>query len=105
MAAHGDEPLHAVGERVTVVDLAKPGHVRTPDYILGHTGEVVQFCGLFLNPEDLSVGRTGGPVVPLYRVRFRMDQLWPGETHHHSDDMLCIEVYGHWLRAAEDTTP
>ena len=89
------------GDRVTVVDLRKPGHVRTPDYILGRTGEVVQFCGCFLNPEDLSLGITGGPVVPLYRVLFRMDMLWPDDPQHHPDDTLCVEIYGHWLKAAD----
>jgi nitrile hydratase subunit beta len=89
----------SVGDRVTVVNLRKPGHVRTPDYILGHTGEVVQCCGSFLNPEDLSVGRTGGPVVPLYRVQFRMAELW-ADPQHHPEDTLCIEIYGHWLKAA-----
>lgn len=100
--AHGALPF-AVGDRVTVLDLRKPGHVRTPDYILGHTGVVVQFCGCFLNPEDLSVGQTGGPVVPLYRVQFRMCDLWP-EPQHHRDDTLCIEIYGHWLKAADDAS-
>lgn len=96
--------LFVVGDRVTVVDLKKPGHVRTPDYILGHTGEVVQFCGLFLNPEDLSVGNTGGPAVPLYRVQFPMSQVWP-EPPRHPGDTLCIEIYGHWLLPAlEETT-
>ncbi len=95
-------PLFAVGDRVTVLDLRKPGHVRTPDYILGHTGVVVQFCGCFLNPEDLSLGRTDGPVVALYRVQFAMSQLW-AEPQHHPADTLCIEIYGHWLTAADET--
>ncbi len=97
-------PVFAVGDRVTVLDLRKPGHVRTPDYVLGHTGEVVQFCGLFLNPEDLSLGHTGGPVVPLYRVQFPMGQLWP-EPPRRPEDTLCIEIYGHWLKPAEEQTP
>ncbi|MFM9880787.1 MAG: SH3-like domain-containing protein [Burkholderiaceae bacterium] len=86
----------ALNERVTVVALGKPGHIRTPDYILGHCGEVIQFCGYFLNPEDLSVGRTSGPMVPLYRVKFRLSDLW-AEPQHHAEDCLCIEIYDHWL--------
>ena len=96
-------PFFELGDRVTVLRLGKPGHVRTPDYILGHTGEVVQFCGCFLNPEDLSLGHTGGPVVPLYRVRFLLSALWP-DPQHHPDDTLCIEIYGHWLTAADKAT-
>ncbi len=88
------------GDRVTVRALGKSGHVRTPDYILGHTGEIIQFCGLFLNPEDLSIGRTSGPMVPLYRVKFSMTALWD-EVQHHRDDALCIEIYDHWLELAQ----
>jgi nitrile hydratase len=102
MAAPAAAAPFSVGERVTVLDLRKPGHVRTPDYILGHTGVVVQFCGCFLNPEDLSLGNTSGPVVPLYRVQFLMSELWP-EPQHHPNDTLCIEISGHWLKAAGDT--
>jgi nitrile hydratase len=75
-----------VGDFVTVLALGKPG-------------EVIEFCGCFLNPEDLSVGRTSGPTVPLYRVKFRMDELWP-PPQRHPDDALCIEIYDHWLAPA-----
>jgi hypothetical protein len=51
---------------------------------------------VFLNPEDLSVGNTGGPAVPLYRVQFRQQDLWP-DYHRGESDTLCIEVYDHWL--------
>lgn len=85
-----------VGDKAVVVNLQKPGHVRTPDYLIGHTGEVIQFCGYFLNPEDLSIGITSGPVIPLYRLKFSMGALWPEEPRH-PDDVLCIEIYDHWL--------
>lgn len=94
-------PHFAVGDRVRVVDLGKAGHVRTPDYVLGRSGQVIQRCGLFLNPEDLSVGITHGPVVALYRVRFSMSELWGGPQRH-PDDSLCIEIYDHWLERAEE---
>lgn len=94
-------PRFDVGDRVRVVNLGKPGHVRTPDYVLGHTGEVIQRCGMFLNPEDLSVGITHGPVVALYRVRFSMTDLWGGAPRH-PDDALSIEIYDHWLERAEE---
>jgi hypothetical protein len=94
-------PRFVPGDLVEVIDLRKPGHVRTPDYVLGHRGEVIQYCGSFLNPEDLSVGRTGGPVVPLYRVRFPMGALWP-EPQRHPSDTLCIEIYEHWLAPVQE---
>lgn len=94
-------PRFDVGDRVRVRSLDKPGHVRTPDYVLGHVGEVIQRCGLFLNPEDLSIGITHGPVVALYRVRFAMTDLWGGPARH-PGDTLCIELYDHWLERAEE---
>ncbi|WP_375464224.1 SH3-like domain-containing protein [uncultured Methylobacterium sp.] len=91
-----------VGQRVRVLDLGKLGHVRTPYYVRGRTGTVVQLCGLFLNPEDLAVGNAGGRVVACYRVEFRQGDLWadydgaPGDT-------LVIELYEHWIDAAAET--
>lgn len=89
-----------VGDRVQVLDLDLEGHVRTPFYIRGKAGTVTQFCGFFLNPENLSVGNTSGPVYPLYRISFAMNDLWPGYEHSNEDE-LCIEVYDHWLAAPQ----
>lgn len=94
----------APGDRVRVLELAKAGHIRTPFYVRHRTGDVVQLCGHFLNPEDLSVGRTSGPVVALYRVKFRMRDLWP-EYGRNPDDALSIEIYDHWLAAADAVSP
>lgn len=90
-----------VGDRVQVLDLAIEGHIRTPAYIRGKHGTVIQFCGFFLNPEDLSVGITSGPVYPLYRVSFSMSDIW-SKYDHEEDDELCIEVYDHWLASSEE---
>ena len=87
------------GDRVTVLHLGKSGHIRTPFYIRGCTGTIVHRCGAFLNPEDLSVGNVAGPVVPLYRVGFSMNDIWPDYAEH-SRDALYIEIYYHWLAAA-----
>ncbi len=88
------------GDQVQVLDLKLEGHIRTPSYIRGKTGKIIQLCGFFLNPEDLSIGNTGGPVYPLYRVSFAMNDLWPGYERSEGDE-LCIEVYDHWLNAPE----
>ncbi|MBC7611186.1 MAG: nitrile hydratase subunit beta [Polaromonas sp.] len=97
------QPLpFSVGDHVTVLSLGKQGHIRTPDYVLEKSGVVIQFCGYFLNPEDLSVGKTSGPMVPLYRVQFLMSHLWHN-TQHRPNDLLCIEIYGHWLALTKET--
>ncbi len=87
-----------VGDLVEVVDLAKPGHVRIPYYIRSKSGRVVQHCGVYLNPEDLAVGHSGGPAVHLYRVEFDQRSLWPNDGHR-PGDKLVIEIYEHWLRS------
>lgn len=89
-----------VGDCVRVLELNKAGHIRTPFYVRHKQGVVVQACGLFLNPEDLAVGITGGPVVPLYRVCFRQTDLWP-DYKGSPNDLLCIELYDHWLAPAD----
>jgi hypothetical protein len=93
-------PRFDKGQSVTVLDLGKSGHIRTPFYIRGHVGTVLHRCGSFLNPEDLSVGIVAGPVVPLYRVGFMLNRLW-SDYKGSASDMLCIEIYDHWLKAAD----
>jgi hypothetical protein len=90
------------GDRVRVLALQKDGHVRIPHYIRHHKGQVIQYCGTYLNPEDLAVGHTAGPAVDLYRVAFAQRQLWPDDGIP-SQDILVIEIYDHWLAPEKDT--
>lgn len=90
-----------IGAEVEVLDLGKPGHVRIPFYVRHHKGRVVHHCGVYLNPEDLAIGITSGPVVHLYRVAFALGALWPEEKHP-PGDRLIIEIYEHWLAPAGD---
>ena len=92
-------PRFGAGQTVRVLDLGKPGHIRTPAYVREKVGIVLEACGSFLNPEDLSVGNCSGPIVPLYRVGFSMCDLWPSYTGPMSD-RLFVEVYDHWLADA-----
>ncbi|MEP0964121.1 MAG: SH3-like domain-containing protein [Roseobacter sp.] len=87
-----------LGDAVDVLALEKTGHVRIPFYIRGHTGTVVQYCGCYLNPEDLAVGKTSGPGIDLYRVEFEQQKLWASPKHP-PQDRLIIEIYDHWLKA------
>ena len=88
------------GDRVVVLELGKSGHIRTPFYIRGRVGTVIHRCGAFLNPEDLAVGIVAGPVVPLYRVGFLMNMVWPDYVGNPLD-ALYIEIYDHWLAMAD----
>lgn len=88
-----------LNDRVTVLDLNKAGHVRIPAYVRGKTGQVIQYCGRYLNPENLAVGNTAGPAIDLYRVSFDQHDLWPPEDNL-AGDLLVIEIYDHWLEPA-----
>lgn len=87
------------GDRVKVLRAYPPGHIRTPHYIRGHTGEVERVCGAFANPEELAQMRSGLPAQPLYRVRFRQKEVWPDYAGPETD-VLEIEIYQHWLEPA-----
>jgi len=87
------------GDRVRVRRADPPGHMRTPWYIRGRTGEIERLCGAFANPEELAYNRPGLPAQPLYRVRFRQAELWPSYAGG-QDDTIEIEIYQHWLEPA-----
>ena len=93
------EARFAVGQKVRVMRAYPVGHLRTPYYIRGCSGEVERICGAFPNPEELAQMRDGEPRQPLYRVRFRQKEVWPdyrGADH----DVLEVELYEHWLEGA-----
>ena len=88
------------GQHVRIVDLGKAGHVRTPLYVREKRGTVERYCGDFENPEERAYGRTRGPRIRLYRVRFAQRDLWP-DYEGPDTDALEIEIYDHWLLPAE----
>lgn len=88
------------GDRVQVIHLGKKGHVRIPFYVRGKSGEVLHYCGSYLNPEELAIGSTSGPAVDLYRVKFAQSDLWPDDKPP-ENDLLVIEIYDHWLVPVE----
>jgi len=101
---NGSEPRFAVGDRVLILDLGKPGHVRTPTYVRGSVGTIERFCGSFENPEERAYGHEGGARIPLYRVHLLQRDLWFSYAGH-VRDTLEIEVFEHWLApAAEEKT-
>ena len=93
------DPRFKPGDRVKVLKAFPPGHIRTPHYIRGHTGEIERVCGAFPNPEELAQMRPGLPPKTLYRVRFPQKQVWPDYAGAPSD-VLEIEIYEHWLEKA-----
>jgi len=87
------------GEKVRVRKAFPLGHVRTPYYIRGRTGEVERVCGAFANPEELAQMRSGLPEQPLYRVRFLQKEVWP-DYRGNPADVVEVEIFQHWLEKA-----
>lgn len=88
---------YGVGQRVRILDLMKPGHVRTPTYVREKIGIVERYCGTFENPEDRAYGRSATR-IGLYRVTLQQSEVWP-EYAGEPSDTLEIEIYEHWLAA------
>ena len=86
-----------VGDRVRVRDEARPGHIRTPSYIMGKVGVVSRVHGSYRNPEQLAYGEEGLPEVPLYYVAFDAAHVWGGPP---SGDSVIVDLYEHWLEPA-----
>ena len=82
------------GSPVRVLHRMPPGHVRTPAYLRGRKGVIERVLGPFGNPEQLAYGHEPDR-LPLYRVRFRMAEIWPEAER--PDDTLDAEIYAHWL--------
>ncbi len=91
----------ASGEAVRVLEMEKEGHVRTPDYVKGKTGQVASILGTFKDPESLADGGNGLPAKTLYKVVFRQADLWDGYAGS-PDDVLYVDVYEHWLEPARE---
>ena len=88
----------AAGATVRVRQASPPGYVRTPWYLRGRTGEIERLCGCFVNPEEVAYRHRTPRSLQLYRVRFRMSEIWnPPES---DADTLDAEIFEHWLEAA-----
>jgi nitrile hydratase len=87
------------GERVGVRRAFPPGHIRTPIYVRGAEGVIERDCGDCVNAEERAFGRPGLPKLPLYRVRFKQCEIWPGYAGPENDSIE-IELYANWLEPA-----
>jgi len=84
-----------VGSSVRVREGTPLWHQRTPAYLQGRVGVVERFCGAFPEPGLAACHRGGGSETPLYRVRFRMADLW--QAAESPADSLEAELFADWL--------
>ena len=94
-----NDPLFSVGQRVRIADRTPPVHHRVPAYAKGQVGVVERVCGLHGEPEKFIRG-DGKPSQRIYRVRIAQSELWR-DYQGQDDDKLDIEIFEHWLEAAE----
>ena len=81
-----------VGDRVAVKEENPSGNPRTPKYIRGKKGVVVEAHGVIENLRDHR-----GLYPPLYTVAFDVKEVFGTE----SPDKLRVDLHEDWLTSAE----
>lgn len=110
-----EPPLYGAGDFVRVrpyrqaesggcrsIEWRRP-HIRTPGYLYGVAGRVERVCGRHGDPSFLAFGLKA-PEVRLYRVQFRMKDVWAessSERRDAGDDAVEAEIYEPWLAPAD----
>ena len=92
--------LFSVGDTIAVRRSYPLGHVRTPYFIRGQSGVIVEVVGAFADPQELAYGRNGKPAINLYRVRFLQSEVW-SEYEGSTKDTLLVDLYENWLQPTE----
>ena len=77
------------------------GHVRTPGYLRGRHGRILEVVGGFPDPNVLARGGLGLPYRMLYRVAFCARDIWPEYAGSAADEIVA-DLYEHHLQARED---
>ena len=89
--------IFQVGDTVRVRNGSPPGHIRTPFYVRSCLGVIERVSGGCRNTEELAFGRFNAHIVPLYRVRFKQQDVWP-DYRGNPSDTLEVEIYEFWLK-------
>ncbi|MEO1592981.1 MAG: SH3-like domain-containing protein [Cyanobacteria bacterium J06632_22] len=99
-------PQYHVGDSVQVTTELKPGHIRTPVYLLGKKGKIINCQGHFLSPEDLAHFKPQVTQLPLYLVEFTLAEVWQTACPPQSaEDKIRAEIYEPWLSLAQSDSP
>jgi hypothetical protein len=74
-------------------------HLRCPGYICGAVGRVESYSGMFDDPAMLAF-RGVRIAAPLYRVSFRMEDIWGSRSDQSpatAEDRVVLDIYQPWL--------
>jgi nitrile hydratase subunit beta len=94
-------PIFSVDDWVNVKLGPPEEHCRTPVYLRGKRGRIVEIVGRYHNPSLLAFHKPGLPKLWLYRVRFQQDGIW-NEYDGSNRDTVVADLYEHWLVPAEE---
>ena len=94
-------PSFNVGDCVTVKSGHPESHCRTPVYLRGKRGTIVEVVGRYHNPSLLALHKPGLPKLWLYRVRFLQSGVWE-DYDGSSRDTVIADIYEHWLSSDEE---
>lgn len=89
---------YSLDDQVLVRNATPPGHIRTPMFLRGQKGRVVDILGPFANPEELAYGRSG-TALTLYRVQFQQVDVWQNYDGD-AGDTIIADLYENWLEPA-----
>ncbi|MFM9938387.1 MAG: SH3-like domain-containing protein [Hyphomicrobiaceae bacterium] len=90
------KPRFKKGDIVKIANTKAVGHCRTPWYLRGKPGTVVEVQGTFHDPARLAYHKPGWPAQVLYKVRFLQTEIWPDYVGPLSDH-LEADIYEPWL--------
>ena len=87
----------AVATRVRVDAAIRPGHIRTPVYLLGKRGRIFAVQGAYQHAERLAY-QDFADAVPLYLVEFDAAEVWgKAVTQAERGHRVLAEIYEDWL--------
>lgn len=86
----------SAGTPVRVKSQPPEFHCRTPHYLRGMVGEIIEVAGRFRDPSLLAFNKPGLPMRTLYRVRFKQVDVWP-DYNGCPTDTVVADIYEHWL--------
>ncbi|MCH9672209.1 MAG: nitrile hydratase subunit beta [Gammaproteobacteria bacterium] len=86
-------PTFEIGQAVTAGTEVTTGHTRLPAYVRGRQGQIADYHGAHVFPDDNAVNKKRHE--HLYTVEFNATQLWPEATD--SADTVSLNLWESYL--------